>query len=185
MLRAGGSSRLTGPALPLGVRRIPFVHHPDTRGSLFEMFRASSEAGFTPVQWNVVRSHAGVLRGVHVHAVHSDYLVLVEGSALVGLRDLRSDSPTEGRAALVELRGDTSGALVVPPGVAHGFYFPEPSLHVYGVSHYWDPADELGCHWADPALGIPWPDVRPLLSDRDASAGTLGALRDALGRRRV
>lgn len=170
-------------SLPSGVRLLSFAHHCDARGSLFEMFRGSA-VGFTPVQWNAVSSRAGVLRGVHAHAAHSDYLVVVEGSALVGLRDLRVESPTDGLAALVDLRGDAPRALVIPPGVAHGFYFPEPSIHVYAVSHYWDPADELGCHWADPALGIPWPDVLPSLSRRDASAGSLSALREALARRR-
>jgi len=68
----------------------------------------------------------------------------------------------------------------IPTGVAHGFYFHEPSVHLYAVSHYWDPADELACHWTDPDLGIPWPAAEPILSERDAAAGTLSQLRDQL-----
>ena len=62
---------------------------------------------------------------------------------------------------IVELDGERPAALAIPHGVAHGFYFHEPSLHVYAVSAYWDPEDELGCHWADPDLEIPWPAPRP------------------------
>jgi dTDP-4-dehydrorhamnose 3,5-epimerase len=120
-----------------------------------------------------------VLRGVHVHLRHDDYLVLFDGRATVGLADLRDDSPTSGAAACVELRGDAPVGMTIPTGVAHGFLFHEPSLHVYAVSHYWDPADELGCRWDDPGLGIPWPDAEPLLSPRDAALGSLAELRDA------
>jgi dTDP-4-dehydrorhamnose 3,5-epimerase len=164
------------PALPAGVRLRPLATHADPRGSFTEVFREEWEVGVEPVQWNVVRSAAGVLRGVHVHPRHGDYFLVVGGRALVGLRDLRRGSPTEGLSALVELRGDALAALTIPPGVAHGFYLPEPSIHLYSVSHYWDPADELGCHWRDPALGIPWPCTEPLLSPRDAEAAPLADL---------
>ena len=105
-----------------------------------------------PIQWNAVRSEVGVLRGVHVHVRHRDYLTLPYGRAVVGLRDLRQGSRTEGLSVFVELSGDEPASLVIPCGVAHGFYFHEPSLHVYAVTEYWNPDDELGCHWADPEL---------------------------------
>ena len=121
------------------------------------------------------RSHA--LRGVHVHTTHDDYLVLLQGRLLLGLHDLRSDSPTSRSSALVELAPGAAQVAFVPHGVAHGFYFPEPSYHVYGVTHYWNPADELGCHWDDPELAIPWPRMAPRLSPRDAALPSLRALR--------
>jgi dTDP-4-dehydrorhamnose 3,5-epimerase len=131
---------------------------------------------FAPVQWNAVSSRTNVLRGVHVHVVHWDYLLLVRGSALVALRDLRSGSPTEGESTIVELNSARVRALVIPPGVAHGFYFLEESIHIYSVSEYWNEEDELGCHWADPELQFDWPVSKPELSQRDASAGSLSLL---------
>ena len=65
-------------------------------------------------------------------------------------------------------------------GVAHGFYFYEPSLHVYAVTEYWDPNDELSCHWADPDLGIPWPVQSAKVSQRDEESQSLQALLDQL-----
>ena len=92
------------------------MHH-DARGVFTEIFRTSWEVGLTPVQWNAVTSAAGVLRGVHVHIKHADYLLIVRGRASIGLRDLRRGSPTEGSAALIEMSGATLTALTIPPGI--------------------------------------------------------------------
>jgi dTDP-4-dehydrorhamnose 3,5-epimerase len=164
--------------LPIGVNVRPLTPHDDQRGSFLELFRDEWGSGVAPVQWNAVRSEAGVLRGVHVHDVHDDYLVLYAGRATVGLCDLRRGSRTERLAALVEMSGLEPAALVIPHGVAHGFYFHEPSIHIYAVSHSWDPTDELGCRWDDPDLGIPWPIESVQLSDRDAALTPLSALMD-------
>jgi dTDP-4-dehydrorhamnose 3,5-epimerase len=111
-----------------------------------------------------------------VHVRHDDYLVLLEGHASIGLRDLRLGSPTEGLTAVVDMLGARLSAITIPHGVAHGFYFHEQSIHIYSVSHYWDIADELGCNWADPALGIPWPLKSAMTSERDGAAPPLSEL---------
>jgi dTDP-4-dehydrorhamnose 3,5-epimerase len=165
--------------LPAGVTLFELEPHADSRGAFTELFRESWDTGVTPVQWNVVSSERNVLRGVHAHWRHLDYLSVVSGKATVGLHDLREGSPTEGLGTAVELASGTPAALVIPAGVAHGFYFSAPSLHVYSVSHEWDPSDELGCRWDDPGLDIPWPCTEPVVSERDERLGTLRALRDA------
>jgi dTDP-4-dehydrorhamnose 3,5-epimerase len=162
--------------LPVGTLLRPLDAHADERGAFTELYRREWGTGVEPVQWNAVRSEEGVLRGVHVHIRHDDYLTVPAGHASVGLKDLRQGSPTEGLATVVELGGEQPGALVIPRGVAHGFYFHEPSLHVYAVSEYWDPGDELACHWADPGLGIPWPSPTARVSNRDRDAQPLAAL---------
>ncbi len=166
--------------LPQGTVFLPLTAHADERGVFTELYRLEWNTGVTPIQWNAVSSEAGVLRGVHVHLRHDDYLTVPVGRAAVGLRDLRRGSSTEGMATLVELGADSPGALVIPHGVAHGFYFYEPSLHVYAVTEYWDPKDELSCHWADPDLRIPWPVQSAKVSQRDAESQSLQALLDQL-----
>jgi len=165
--------------LPAGVELQQLEPHADERGVFTELFRDSWGLDVAPAQWNVVRSDANVLRGVHAHWRHADYLTVVAGRASIGLHDLREDSPTEGLGTVVELAGEAPQGLSIPPGVAHGFYFHEPSLHVYAVSHEWDPADELGCRWDDPELRISWPCSAPLLSERDRSLGRLSELAGA------
>ena len=166
--------------LPSGVERIPLTPHRDERGVFTEVFRGSWDLDVSPAQWNIVSSGGNVLRGVHGHWRHADYLLVAHGRATIGLHDLRAESVTSGLGTTVELAGHQPEALVIPPGVAHGFYFHEPSIHVYAVSHEWDPADELGCRWDDPGLRIEWPCQAPLVSGRDESLGSLSALRDAI-----
>lgn len=165
--------------LPHGVELRALTPHADSRGVFTELFRDSWALDIAPAQWNVVRSEPNVLRGVHAHWRHADYLTVVAGRATIGLHDLREGSPTEGLGATVELAEDAPRALTIPTGVAHGFYFHGPSIHVYAVSHEWDPADELGCRWDDPELAIEWPSTEPAISDRDRELGPLSELRRA------
>lgn len=164
------------PALPEGVELRPLATHADDRGALTEVFRRTWRPDFAALQWNLVHSRAGTLRGVHVHRHHDDYLTVISGETLVGLRDLRRHSPTRGQGTLVTLTAASPAALFIPPGVAHGFLHVSASIHLYAVSRFWDPTDELGCRWNDPQLNLPWPIEDPLLSERDRVAQTLGAL---------
>lgn len=162
--------------LPHGVALHPFTVHADERGTLSEIFRDEWPTGVRPLQWNFVRSAPGVLRGVHLHVHHTDYLIVLEGCATIGLVDLRPGSPTERLATTVDLVGSEPRAIVIPPGVAHGFYFDVPSLHLYAVDHYWSPADELGCRYDDPGLGLRWPATPKLVSERDRALPPLDDL---------
>jgi dTDP-4-dehydrorhamnose 3,5-epimerase len=162
--------------LPHDLRLSPLAPHRDDRGTFLELYREEWGVGVDPVQWNAVDTEAEVLRGVHVHPRHDDYLTVVRGRATIGVRDLREGSPTEGVAACVELSGERPAAISIPHGVAHGFFFHQASTHIYAVSHYWDLADELGCRWDDPALEIPWPQQEAKISPRDASLPSLEVL---------
>lgn len=164
------------PVLPFGVVLRPLPGHADHRGEIVELFQDEWDTGVKPVQWNVFNSGANVLRGMHVHLRHTDYLVVSAGRMLVALRDLRRGSPTDGLGVSFELQGEDGVALVIPPGVGHAFYCEFSSSMLQGTSHAFDTSDELGCHWADPELGIQWPNIEPLLSDRDRHAPPLREL---------
>jgi dTDP-4-dehydrorhamnose 3,5-epimerase len=157
--------------LPDGVLIHPLTPHPDLRGSLVEVFRESWGLGPRPLQWSALTRAAAGLRGGPV-----DHLVLAAGRLLLGLHDLRPWSPTSGASGLIEIDAGTPRAVIVPTGVAHGLYFPEPSLLVQGASHYWHPDDELGCRWNAPELRLAWPVRAPILSERDATAGDYSSL---------
>lgn len=164
-------------SLPDGVRITPLVSHEDKRGDFTELHRLEWGTRVAPVQWNAAHSVARVLRGVHVHPRHDDFLVVFDGLATIGLADLREESPTFGTTTCVSVGRENRAGITIPHGVAHGFLFHTPSLHIYAVSHYWDPADELGCRWDDPELGIEWPDAEPLVSSRDAALPPFAELR--------
>ena len=154
--------------LPDGVDIIELTMHRDHRGAFTEAFREQWFPELHVKQWNIVHSEKKVLRGVHFHKKHTDYLILAAGRAVFALADLRKNSPTVGLTTLVEASGEHLRALIIPPGVAHGFYFFTSAIHVYAVTEYWDEDDELGCRFDDPDLGINWPTTAPILSDRDA-----------------
>ncbi|MGJ8573116.1 MAG: dTDP-4-dehydrorhamnose 3,5-epimerase family protein [Hoeflea sp.] len=153
-----------------------FVHllapHQDSRGCFTEIYRESWQTGFRSIQWNLVTSRAQTLRGVHVHKYHYDYLMVLSGTLVLGLHDFRPGSASNGKSELLPLTGESKKSVAIPPGVCHGFYFPEPTTHLYSVSEYFDPDDELGCRYDCPELNLNWPDAAPVLSDRDRSAGS-------------
>lgn len=158
--------------------------HSDARGSFTEFFSRTWSDGESPAQWSVVASTGGVLRGMHLHRRHNEGFLLLKGHASVGLRDVRPGSPTEGVSALFEFTGDNPVYLTFPRGVVHGWLFHQPSVHVQSVSETfaeYGGDDNLGCHWSDPALTIPWPFKPTVLAPRAAAFGTLAELmRDTL-----
>lgn len=173
--------------LPEGCQIRKLTTHADARGELTEIFRQEWRLGIDPVQWNFVASRANVLRGVHVHVVHTDYLVCLQGTMILGLVDIRPESPSHGLAATVELTGADLRAAFIPPGVAHGFFFPEVSTLCYSVSHYWNTERDrlpLGRPEARPGLAAPKSRAfrpGPVGRQRGGNDGTisLGTQRDA------
>ncbi len=141
-----------------------------------EIYRQEWHSDLQLSQWNVSRCANNSLRGVHLHFRHTDYLVVLSGRFVFGLRDLRRESASFGRTAMLDLTG---GALLIPPGIAHGFHCVAEGTLVYGLSHTWDADDDLACRWDDPDHDLAFPAVNPILSARDREAG---GFRDLLAR---
>lgn len=166
------SCAASGP-LPEGVVLHDLQYHADDRGNLSEIYRQEWHADLQLSQWNVSHCANNSLRGVHLHVRHTDYLVVLSGRFVFGLRDLRRESASFGRTAMLDLAG---GALLIPPGIAHGFHCLAEGTLVYGLSHSWDAGDDLACRWDDPDHGLAFPAVDPILSARDREAGGFGDL---------
>lgn len=164
-----------------GVKLITLERFDDDRGSFCEAFRASWLKHDKPwIQWNVSRSKAGVLRGLHLHRRQVDYWHLVEGSALAALVDYRPQSPTYRQAQVVELCAATPQTMMIPTGVLHGFYATSDVILMYLLDQEYDASDELGVRWDDPELNLPpqWASLKnPVLSPRDEKAGKLRDLK--------
>lgn len=159
--------------LPIkGVHLVHLTSHNDYRGTFTEVFREEWATDIEPCQWNIVHSKANVLRGVHVHSIHVDYLLCLSGKLTIGLKDMRPSAPSFGISLMEKMDFVDPVAIVIPPGVAHGFYFHEPSIHLYAVSEYWDKEDELGCQWNDTDLEFNWPCDVPVISERDMELGS-------------
>jgi len=151
-----------------GVFVVEPASHGDARGRFVETYRRSwFPAGREMVQSNRSDKAAGALVGLHYHLHQADYWYFTRGQARVVLHDLRVGSPTEGRTQVLDM-GDADGrGVFIPPGVAHGFAALSDLTITYLVDQYYNPADELGLLWDDPAVGADWGVADPVLSNRD------------------
>ena len=68
----------------------------------------------------------------------------------------------------------------VPAGVAYALWFTTDAVHALASEGAFDLVDEYTCRWDDPGLGFHWQPVDPVLSTRDALAGSLNALRTSV-----
>jgi dTDP-4-dehydrorhamnose 3,5-epimerase len=170
------STKLTGPLL-----LAPTVHG-DERGFFVETYRlqglaeAGIEDGF--VQDNHSRSRRGVVRGMHFQPGQAKLVRCARGAILDVLVDIRPGSPQFGEWEAFELDDTAHRQLYVPDGFAHGFsVLTELADVIYKVSTYYDPSLECGFSYADPAVGIDWPDPDSLVgSERDRRAPSLAEL---------
>lgn len=163
-----------------GVRSGALEPHEDPRGSFTEVFASQWPTGVIPTQWSIVRSHAGALRGMHLHLRHDEYLTVISGTLWVGLHDLRPGSATVGASQLIRLSGDAPSYLAWPRGLVHGWVAESDVTHLQAVSEsYVDYAtdDNLGCRWDDHELALDWPVTPRTISDRSEGFGTLSDLR--------
>lgn len=147
----------------------------DARGAFMEAYQeaAFAAAGIPDrfVQSNLSRSVRGTLRGLHYQKpprAQAKLLLVLKGGIFDVAVDLRKDSPGFGKWESVELAANTGRMLYVPPGFAHGFCVTSDEAEVlYQVSAEYAPELDRGIRWDDPALAIPWPVAKPLLSPKD------------------
>lgn len=148
----------------------------DERGYFAETFRADpffDRAGRQEfVQDNQSLSvRPGTIRGLHFQTNPCAQAKLVRclaGSVFDVAVDLRTHSPTYGKATSVVLTADDANQFWIPAGFAHGFCTLEPNAIIaYRVTNYYSRDNDSGVAWDDPAFAIDWPAI--------ADRGTLSA----------
>jgi dTDP-4-dehydrorhamnose 3,5-epimerase len=153
------------------------VVHGDERGRFIETYRKEWVPGAREmIQANRGDRQAGCVVGLHFHRKQADWWYVVEGTARVVLHDLRVGSPTEGETMAFDQTAAEPTGVYIPPGVAHGFASLTDVVLTYLVDGYYDPDDELGVAWDDPAIGADWGVTDPILSGRDRALPTRSAV---------
>jgi len=150
----------------------------DERGFFLETFQSLRYQDLAKitlpfVQDNHSRSSKGVLRGLHFQRKKRQGKLVraSRGSVYDVAVDMRQDSSTFGSWEGVVLSEENKKQLWVPPGFAHGFVvLSEIADFEYKCTDYYDPEDEGSILWNDPSLGIVWPIINPILSEKDATA---------------
>lgn len=114
---------------------------------------------------------AGTLRGMHYQHPPSregKLVRCVRGAVFDVVVDLRPGSPGFLRHESVELSADNRRAIFVPAGFAHGFQTLDDDTEVqYQMTDDYRADLSSGFRWNDPAVGIAWPLVPTVMSDRD------------------
>ncbi len=170
-------TRLDGLAL-----LAPAVHG-DSRGFFMETWRAGAwaEHGVPTefVQDNHSRSRRGTLRGIHFQTQpgQGKLVRVARGRVLDVVVDLRRESPTFGKWEGFELDDELGHQLWIPVGFGHGFcVLSDVADFVYKCTAYYDPATEAGIRFDDPDVGIAWPGIELLHSERDRTAPRLAEI---------
>lgn len=140
--------------------------------------RTFAELGITNtfVQDNHSRSARGTVRGFHYQLDYPQAKLcrVVEGEAFDVALDIRVGSPHFGKWAGVVLSATQQNQLYIPEGFAHAFLALSESVQfLYKCSDFYDPNDEHGVFWADPALGVTWDITAPLVSNKDSKFAAL------------
>jgi dTDP-4-dehydrorhamnose 3,5-epimerase len=148
----------------------------DARGYFFETWHREryAEVGLPRefVQDNVSRSQLGILRGLHLQEPYGQgkLVQVLDGEVFDVAVDVRVGSPSFGRWVGERLSDHNHRQLYIPPGFAHGFcVLSDFALLVYKCTELYHPETEISVAWDDPALAIPWPVTKPVLSKKDAS----------------
>jgi dTDP-4-dehydrorhamnose 3,5-epimerase len=170
------------------VWRVRSTPHEDARGSFTRLYCAEAFDEVMPglcfVQANLSSTRRrGTLRGLHLQRAPAQEWKLVRclrGRVFDVAADLRPGSGSFGRWFALELGEDEPLALLIPPGVAHGFQALSDEVQLlYQHSSAHAPALEGGVRHDDPRLHIRWPLPVTLLSERDRALPWLDAPEEA------
>ena len=160
-----------------GVKVIDTFYHKDSRGSFCKTYNQEALGFSFDLQEEFYSvSKKGVLRGMHFQVpphAHQKLVTCSSGSILDVLLDLRKDSESFGKSVGIELTAENHKVILIPVGIAHGFYtLEDDSCVIYKTDHCYRPESDRGIRWD--SFGFDWPDVTGSreLSDRDRSHPT-------------
>jgi dTDP-4-dehydrorhamnose 3,5-epimerase len=172
---------------PLGIEGVWLAESlvwSDERGFFREWFKsedvlAATGINFSIQQANISQSQRGVIRGIHYSLApegQAKWVTCVNGGIRDVIVDIRPSSPTFGNSVFVELNGLDGRAVLIGPGLGHGFAsLADSSTIAYLLSSPYSPTDEFEINPMDPNLGIDWGvDLSEVsLSEKDKLAASL------------
>ena len=160
------------------------AHH-DERGLFTRTFDAGVAAEhdivFGPrTKDSQSRSMPGVLRGLHGRSGKGEAkLVRVAvGAILDVIVDARPGSTTYGQHIELVLDDEDYTSVFIPRGCLHGFQVisSTPADVVYRIDRPHSRSEDIAVRYDDPDLAIAWRPGSPILSPRDAAAGSWAEL---------
>jgi dTDP-4-dehydrorhamnose 3,5-epimerase len=141
------STQSYGQAHIDGVRLTELRLFSDEGGDFCEVARLEAGgalqdfAGFTPAQLNYSLLESGAVKAWHLHRKQDDLWFVPPGRRLlVGLHDVREDSPTYQTTMRFAMGAGRPALLFIPRGVAHGLanLGGSPACRLYIVNQHFD-----------------------------------------------
>ena len=152
----------------------------DARGFFAETFRADQfhSHGLPTefVQDNHSRSAKGVLRGLHFQwdPPMGKLMRVTLGHAFLVAVDIRRGSPTLGKWVGIEASAENRRMVWAPAGFARGFCSLSEGCEIqYKCTGIYNSRAESAILWNDPNIGIKWPLLDVVASEKDKRARTL------------
>jgi dTDP-4-dehydrorhamnose 3,5-epimerase len=159
----------------------------DDRGFFREWFKHEevlrlTGIDFSAMQANFSLSKKGVIRGIHYSLApegQAKWVTCVSGSIVDVIVDIRPNSPTYKKIEYIELNSDKGVAVLIGPGLGHGFIsLAENSGVSYLLNSPYNPAYELELSPIDIDLGIRWQkylnnETEIILSEKDRLSPSL------------
>lgn len=155
-----------------GCYKLKVQSHHDNRGFFIKTFHAETfkkyglADSFKEVFYSY--SYKNVLRGLHFQVPphdHDKLVYCISGKIFDVVLDIRKNSKTYGKFYISELNANEGDMLYISSGMAHGFYALTDSIMVYQVTSLHASKSDCGILWN--SANIPWPNMYPILSERD------------------
>jgi dTDP-4-dehydrorhamnose 3,5-epimerase len=122
-------------------------------------------------------ANRGTLRGIHFqNGEHAQAKIVrcVRGAVMDVAVDLRRGSPTFSSWVSVELSAENKRQFLIPRGFGHAFLTLTDDVEFcYKADNYYSMDADRGIRYDDPAIGVIWPDMELILSDKDRVAPLL------------
>ncbi|MDO8428066.1 MAG: dTDP-4-dehydrorhamnose 3,5-epimerase family protein [Candidatus Diapherotrites archaeon] len=146
--------------LPEGVVLKSLVRHKDARGYFQELYR-ESWFNMSAKQVSVSVTHPGIIKAFHWHKYQTDIFCLISGKVLIGLYDLRKESPTFGVKKALVVDADAEPVIVsIPCKVVHGYKVlgQKDAVMLYIMDNEYNPdkPDEERIPFDDSKIGFDW-----------------------------
>jgi dTDP-4-dehydrorhamnose 3,5-epimerase len=116
----------------------------------------------------------GTVRGLHFQFPPNAEVKLVRavsGEIFLAWVDIRKGSPTLGQWESTSVSDSNGRMMYVPEGFALGMCtLTENCTLLYKMGDYYTPDKQGAVKWDDPEIGIKWPVVNPVISQKDSEA---------------
>jgi dTDP-4-dehydrorhamnose 3,5-epimerase len=153
----------------------------DSRGFFSETFRADQFHSYgLPTEFaqdNHSRSAKGVVRGLHFQwePPMGKLMRVTLGCAFLVAVDIRRGSPTLGKWVGIEASTENRRMVWAPAGFARGFCALSDGCEIqYKCTGIYNSKAESAIFWNDPKIGIEWPLLDVVVSEKDRAARTFG-----------